>query len=265
MQGACEPIPPVGTTSPGPPGDRQAMAIQFLCPNGHPIRCPDEQAGRAAKCPKCGVKFRIPELSDLEAAPEAEEGAKAGGGDAGRVHGVSAQNEIEFLCPNGHRLHGPASLQGRPGQCPECGSKFRIPSYEDVPDEGEETTGQEQIVVGRLGGGDDSGVELETAEAPECPDSAEELELVLDAGYGLPALFSRLWARKSQGAVVELHLAGGEKVVPDRFSTASAGGSHGLFAIAEKDGTYTLVGVAWDAVTRVVVRKIKDLPPELRE
>ena len=42
------------------------MVIQFLCPNGHKIHCPDDRAGKPAKCPKCGVKFRIPELSELQ-------------------------------------------------------------------------------------------------------------------------------------------------------------------------------------------------------
>lgn len=35
--------------------------IEFLCPNSHRIRCSDDQAGQKAKCPKCGVKFIIPE------------------------------------------------------------------------------------------------------------------------------------------------------------------------------------------------------------
>ena len=34
--------------------------IEFLCPNGHRIRCQAVQVGRAGKCPRCGVKFRIP-------------------------------------------------------------------------------------------------------------------------------------------------------------------------------------------------------------
>ena len=34
--------------------------IECLCPNNHKIRCPDDLAGRAAKCPKCGMRFPIP-------------------------------------------------------------------------------------------------------------------------------------------------------------------------------------------------------------
>ena len=46
--------------------------IECLCPNNHKIRCPDDLAGRAAKCPKCGMKFPIPsnEAADKPAADE---------------------------------------------------------------------------------------------------------------------------------------------------------------------------------------------------
>ena len=40
--------------------------IEFLCPNGDRIRCQAEHAGRAAKCPRCGVAFRVPAAVDLE-------------------------------------------------------------------------------------------------------------------------------------------------------------------------------------------------------
>ena len=39
----------------------QAMAIEVVCPNGHKILCPENRAGRAAKCPRCSTPFRIPE------------------------------------------------------------------------------------------------------------------------------------------------------------------------------------------------------------
>ena len=41
------------------------MMIRFLCPNGHKIHCEDDRAGKPAKCPRCGVGFRVPDLADL--------------------------------------------------------------------------------------------------------------------------------------------------------------------------------------------------------
>jgi hypothetical protein len=39
---------------------------------------------------------------------------------------------IVFLCPNGHKLNGPARLAGKTGQCPHCGARFEIPFPEEV-------------------------------------------------------------------------------------------------------------------------------------
>jgi hypothetical protein len=251
------------------------MTIQFLCPSGHKISCPDEQAGRAAKCPKCGVKFRIPDLSELEMSdsdsdvspPELESAVGAGA--------AAAEGQIEFLCPNGHRLHGPASLQGRPGQCPECGSKFRIPSYDEVPEE--EASDQQQISVGPVGGGTDSGLTLEEVAIEGKAGGAEELDLegpeAAEGGApsdaaGMPRLarlIAQLWAKKAQGARVELRLTDGKSIAPDCFSEALSRGRHGVFAVKEPDGTYTLMVVAWESVARVVVRGVKELPKGMRE
>lgn len=145
------------------------MVIKFLCPEGHRVHSPDEQAGRAAKCPHCDSKFRVPtppvpdsyqaeRLDSVISSPSMTSAAAVGssvfgsassanlpaapGSASGSVVGRK-EPQITFLCPNGHRLHGPASLQGRPGQCPECGSKFRIPVYEHAEDE-DETLGPGQ-------------------------------------------------------------------------------------------------------------------------
>ncbi|MGD9645079.1 MAG: hypothetical protein AB7U73_05160 [Pirellulales bacterium] len=124
------------------------MALTFLCPNGHRLSCADEQAGLAGQCPECGVRFRIPlpeqpsgatatdDLPDDEVveeydAQESEEPASEEDGSPG------LPERIDFLCPNGHRLHGPPHLAGRAGQCPHCGAKFRIPPLEDDPANGE--------------------------------------------------------------------------------------------------------------------------------
>lgn len=45
------------------------MPITILCPNGHKLTCPDSLAGKAGKCPECGMKFRIPMPGAPVAAP----------------------------------------------------------------------------------------------------------------------------------------------------------------------------------------------------
>jgi len=114
------------------------MVLRFLCPNGHKIHCPDTQAGRAAKCPHCSVRFRVPALGQSGGQAEAlPSDAPAEAAAQRKPVRSTKEPQIEFLCPNGHRLHGPSSLQGKPGQCPDCGSRFRIPIYDDVSDDEE--------------------------------------------------------------------------------------------------------------------------------
>ena len=261
------------------------MVIRFFCPNGHRIHCSDSQAGRAARCPSCGVKFRIPHPSDeagqafdesdsTVAQPQMSDSRlfSTGGGRQAPVR----EEQIEFLCPNGHRLHGPARLQGRPGQCPECGSRFRIPSYDDVPDE-DEQGGDEEIAMGRADGGDASASSLSWGEPPPpsyqqrkgaplatggSPASAPPLP-AKNAAANLAALFPALWAERQQGAVIEIHLADGESLVPQRFSPERSSEGVGLFAVRqEEDETFTVYAIPWDQVSRVVVRHLGRLPTE---
>ncbi len=128
------------------------MVIQFVCPNGHKIHCGEERAGMAARCPRCGAKFRIPTLDEIRAGQLQAHPADLAAGDAQRppppaggrpaaaeiaLGPATAADQIEFFCPNDHRLHGPASLQGQPGTCPQCGAEFRIPSLDEWEEEAE--------------------------------------------------------------------------------------------------------------------------------
>lgn len=254
------------------------MVIQFLCPNGHKIHCPDDRAGKAAKCPKCGVKFRIPELSDIDTSQaESPEPDGPQTGEAGTTR-TPGEELIEFLCPNGHRLHGPASLQGRPGQCPECGSRFRVPSYDEVLEEEEE--GAEQQISLKISDSTEEAVvtleEIEEIEETE-PAAGPEDETIPTAarmdGSGVSSraaaaramadLVLKLWAEKTRGAVIELHLSDGHSICPDRFVKRLSQRSLGVFVADDSDGTHTLTAVAWESVSRVVVRGIKQLPDTL--
>jgi hypothetical protein len=206
------------------------MAIEVLCPNGHKIICPEDRAGRSARCPRSSEPFRIPEPEQnghpknagmLEMPMELDEAAadvvqadsqsnvnlsapadppmpdapesdmalavSASAGDVDVANSAevlaswsglsdlrlvdsdilvksqqpaattpaetpempeaeiapeekpaeqpAAEDLILFLCPSGHKLHGPRQLAGKVGKCPHCDAKFEIPYPFDGEDE----------------------------------------------------------------------------------------------------------------------------------
>jgi hypothetical protein len=183
---------------------------------------------------------------------------------------------IVFLCPNGHRLNGPASLEGKPGQCPHCGVKFRVPSRDDPPEPEEE-----EPLSYSPGSGPQSldTVEEVPAEEPTFNFNFEEPSRGGSApSHGmvqippsslastratLADIFTRLWDERERGSVVELYLASGQVLVPERFARESSRKSYGVFAIRDPDGTYTVTAVNWQAVARVSVRHVTKLPKKM--
>jgi hypothetical protein len=52
--------------------------------------------------------------------------------------GAAAGDEtFLFLCPNGHKLHGPVRMAGKVGKCPHCRAKFEVPVPHQEEDEDE--------------------------------------------------------------------------------------------------------------------------------
>jgi hypothetical protein len=150
------------------------MVIKFVCPNGHPLSAGDEMVGKPGKCPKCQSMFLVPEPLQ----------APADDGAASKSSVEPGAGTITFLCPNGHKLSGPRTLQGKAGQCPHCGSKFRIPEIEEqqAPAPHVETQPEEEIPVGEIveDAEDDvadlQDVDVVDDEAPE-DDIIEDIEL----------------------------------------------------------------------------------------
>ena len=260
------------------------MPITFHCPNGHRVSCPDEQAGKAGKCPRCGAVIRIPQPGaavSVAAASQSAEGAGTGAVTVGEgqasTSGFLELDEgpedageagpggelIVFLCPNGHRLNSPAALAGRPGQCPHCGAKFLIPDLEDsIDDEQQEHEvainddgiSLDEIVIqvdpsGRGGPGSSKGRLPAQAAAPP-PVSV----------HPLAELLRKLWPRRAEGASIEIHLGDGKLLAPDQFAARDP--RFALFGVREANGSHTLTAVAWDAIERVVVRGLDRLPEE---
>jgi hypothetical protein len=240
------------------------MPITFNCPQGHRLTCPDELAGKPGKCPKCGVVVRVPYASPVVAAvpahpaPDDEPASQLESAGDGMTTGDLGADQIIFLCPNGHRLHGLASLAGRPGQCPHCGVKFLVPSPDEEEEEPfiEEEASEEPFndVVIQI---DTSG---KTGSSKSGKGIAGSNSAVAASAPPLASLLSKLWRFKAQGASVEIHLGDGKLLEPDQISLKDA--NHALFATREASGSHTLTAVAWSSIDRIVVRGLEQLPKE---
>ena len=239
------------------------MVIKVHCPQGHVIACKDEMAGQSAKCPKCGEKIKVPG----QAAPP-----------------PPADDTIVFLCPNGHKLNGPSSLQGRPGKCPHCQARFVIPDYSE-PDEEADAT-----IVSKAPWSPEDSQPIESlspiesleeplpepivepvnsapADSEPEPPPPEEPEPALNdlliEPHPTAAMFQRLWQERQDGAMIELQLKDGSLLTPERFAESSCDQDLGIFASKDSEGGYMLSAVAWDAVARVSVRRLKRLPRDM--
>ncbi len=243
------------------------MPIQFQCPNGHPITCADDRGGKPAMCPKCKTKFLVPTEGKGEDKVVAKQIAE-------RTE-EPAEEVIEFLCPNGHKLSGPASLQGQPGQCPHCSSKFQIPSAEDFEedddDHGEDDShddaapmelGLDSIVpaddfdAGNEGSWEVEDVDEAVLVLPEADHPSSHL-------HPMAEIFLLLWEQRGDG-VVEIRCKDGGVITPTDYSQQTSNHQVALFAISDDQGDQVLA-VAWGHVAQVELHGIKRLPSGMFE
>jgi hypothetical protein len=263
----------------------QGMVISFLCPNGHKLKCPSSKAGQEGKCPKCSTRFQVPVPSAPEEAEStstitlydgitsAEEHPATGASGmlAGFLEGDNPvpppsdaihADTIVFLCPNGHKLNAPASLQGKPGKCPHCGERFLVPEIE-------EDAGSSGNYVD-LNLSSESDQDTSTAAGESGLSSSRTLDLdVRDAGLSGPpsggqamsVLVARLWRQRGEHGELEVYLKGGERISPHWYAPSLSQSSVGMFAIREADGSLTITAIRWDAIDRVALRGFKQSLP----
>lgn len=268
------------------------MPIQLLCPNGHKLTCGDEQAGKAGKCPKCGVAFRVPIPPPAEGEPEGESAEPGTAESAEEAHQPAAVAEsaatspptaraaegqptdtVVFLCPNGHRLNGPRSMVGKAGQCPHCHSRFIIPDPDEIEVEEADDDEQPSAAIERPDLQLDffrppSVDELPIIDVEELPDKASASKSHLPEPpppqqHPTAALLEQLWDYRLDGAKVELHLSDGKLLMPEGFAEKLSRGNHAVFAVREGSGACTLTAVSWDSIARIVVRGVEGVAPNL--
>mgnify|MGYP000856247786 FL=1 len=156
-------------------------------------------------------------------------------------------------------------LQGRPGQCPECGSKFHIPTLADYeqrpparPAPGDSVINLEDFAATVLGGnssGRPSGV---------LPLAGGRASLQSAAAEPSPAVgfLTRLAEDLPEGATLELWTRDGKMLRPKQFATELCDRQTLAFSVAADDDTHTLFLLPWETLARIEIRGIKRLPEE---
>ena len=210
--------------------------------------------------------------------------------------------QIVFFCPAGHRLAVPVNLGGKRGKCGKCGVFLEIPQVEPEAEAEEteataepvgEAPAEEAVPASAI---DPAAAEpaepaAEADPQPPAADAAEwnfvggepaatgeplaaeswpnagEPQPFVGEGEANPTaqLVARLWAERNHGGIIELHLVGGNVILPEEFAARWSRGTHGLFASQAADGTVTLTAVAWDTIQRIVVRQLKAVPDDMFE
>lgn len=279
------------------------MPLHIECENGHKLVCPESLAGSSVICPKCGSRVDVSARNVAKGGRTVSEVAVASvsglfknvavvAEPAGPAPSGTKLADISFSCPNGHRLHGPRSLQGQVGECPKCKTKFRVPVIDwQVAGEGQtsgtpasQAVGQaaqdtavglppQPTTLGREDADDDDddisldGIEeIDAASvlSPPQPTSrattAQARAADDSATHPLEQLMLRLWRERAHGGVVEVHLDTGAVLVPDWWAAGQSTKSYGLFAVQTAEGTYEMHAVIWSHVRQISVRGLSELP-----
>jgi len=236
--------------------------IKFFCPSGHSLNAPDNLAGKPGKCPKCNLPFVVPQPGEEGADPATIAASSSTYTPAmGSGKNLAGGGEIfVFLCPNGHKLNGPPSLKGKPGQCPHCGARFLIPTDEDIAAAEEEETVSDESYEEHSPG--DTAIANGMAESGGIHGEVG-VERPPAGPSGLGYIVARLWERRTEESELEIFLSEGEIVAPDFFAEGLSTSDYGVFAVQEADGSFAVSVIPWSTVRRVGLRRMGDLPGDL--
>jgi len=229
---------------PLPPPQFASGQIIFHCPKGHRLVVKEAYAGKRGRCDKqgCGAAVVVPVPPPAVAVDE----------DA-------PEPEVE-------PVEAPVAV--RPPFAPPGGS---VEATAVAADSVEESVTDERLPSegdgwGFIGSGVLPGDAVVDGAAPE-PAAGADGSAAGNEAFGNPVarLVARLWEEREHGGIVELHLASGSVVLPEWYDHTWSRGTHGLFASQAPDGTLTLTAVAWDAIQKVVVRQVRDMPEGMFE
>ncbi|MEK6235284.1 MAG: hypothetical protein N2C14_11295, partial [Planctomycetales bacterium] len=107
-------------------------------------------------------------------------------------------------------------------------------------------------------------------DVPKSPLSEEETDISASHSKWAPEpesprhvsfLFDELWRRKQPGMKMELQLADGDEISPERYNPQLSRHSHGVFAIRNDADSFIVIAVAWESVRTITLKGIKKLPP----
>lgn len=183
--------------------------------------------------------------------------------------GVSGKSKASgelfvFLCPNGHRLNGPPTLKGKPGQCPHCGAKFRIPADDDLEEPEAGLPVDDEIPAGEAV---DDEIPAGTLDEEAAEATAEEVydppvEPVPPGLHALCYILGRLWDRKTEDQILEIYTNEGEILSPDYYSEILSTADYAVFAMVDGDA-YAVTVTPWSTVRKIAVKRVKTISPNV--
>jgi hypothetical protein len=171
---------------------------------------------------------------------------------------------FEFLCPNGHKLRGKSSLQGRPGQCPHCNARFLIPDPADDGDVEAPTLADDEQIGINVGHGVEEEGESDTADAvvfsihdepPPAPTTA--------SCHPLSQIIRKLWAATRGTGVLQLLLDDGATLTVESLSVELSQHDYAVFTVPGETQTHVVTILPWNRIQQATLSELTELPSDL--